>query len=245
MTDQILFLSRLEFSILLMLDGITDVISFTLPDSQKVDERQMMEAVYELFCKGCIEVDEASIGLTDLMKTVTKTIKEAEICLIMEPGNNSLAQKVCYVGNEVIVVENVQEEGKAFRLFSVSREAFSQWMEDSMDIPEALAEKRTEAEKILELSEIASKEKEMLRTILVEKPMTFSEWMEQAEEILGNKVYAGIQIIYHGELRTDMLICQGNLNMWIMWHNKTEFYIESDSLELRKEVECMFWRNDI
>lgn len=244
MNDQILFLSRLEFSILLMLGGITDIISFTLSDSQSVDDKQIIEAVYELSCMGCIRVDETSIGLTDLMKVMTETIKEAERCLIIEPGDPSLAQKVCYAGNEVIVVENVQEEGKAFRLFSVSREAFFQWMEDSMDIPRALAEKKTEAEKILELSEMAPNEKEKIHIAFKVKPLTLSEWMKQAEEILNNEAYAGMRLIRQGKQRTDMLICQGNLNMWIIWYDKTGFHMEADSAELRKEMESLFWRDN-
>lgn len=258
MDERVLFLSRLEFSVLLMAGGVEELICFSLPDSQSTDERQMIEAIYELTCMGCLQADETSVTLTESAKKSIDTIREADTYLMVESGNRSLPQKICYAGDRITVLENVQEEGKAFRLFSMDKGEFFQWLEDSMDIPRAAIEGKAEAEQILELSELAQKERDLLvKMDCIGKFQKISDWMEQIETVLQETVYAGIRRIdrQRQERQIDMLICQGAVNTWFLYRKsnndifqtapeKEETYVAPDSIMLRKEIENMLWRKD-
>lgn len=258
MDDRALFLSRLEFAVLLLTEDITEILCFPLPNGQNIDEKQMIKAIYELVCMGCLEADETSVRLTDSMKKTVEEIKGAEQYLMIESGNPSHPQKICYVGNKVIVLENVQEEGKAFRLFSMEKDEFWKWLEDSMEIPETIIEKKTEAEQILYYHELVQQEREILTGVSNENEFqTISDWMAQVETLLEETVYVGIRCIEKKEadITFDLLLCQGSVNLWFLWRkpkvdlfreisDKEQLHIEPDSLELRQEIANMFWRKE-
>lgn len=257
MDDRILFLSRLEFSILLLTENITEILCFPLPNVQEVEEKQMIEAVYELVCMGCIEVNENSIKQTDSIGKLIQEIKRAKQYLLIEPGDLSYPQKIAYIGEQVVVLEYVQEEGKVFRLFSMEKNEFWKWLEDSMAIPEAFIESKREADSIVTYSELAQKEQEEL---LSYDPMGFqklSEWMEQAERLLQEQVYFGISCISreNSDKKQELLLCQGTMNLWFLWYQLERdstreemkysgLQIAPDSAELRQEIEKMLWREE-
>lgn len=258
MDERVLFLSRLEFAVLLLTENITEILCFPLPNEQNVNEKQMIKAVYELVCMGCIQVDEVSIKLTDSMKKIVEELKETKRYLMIESGNLSHPQKICYIGKRVIVLEAVQEEGKAFRLSSMEQQEFWTWLEDSMEIPETVIKEKTEAEQLLSYHEMVQKEREALIIAYdSERFQTISEWMDQVETLLGETVYLGIRFIKKegAETELDLLLCQGSMNLWFLWRKpRTDFFreileeerlhIEPDSAELRQEISNMLWREE-
>lgn len=264
MDEQVLFLSRLEFAVLLLTEGITEILCFPLPniEVQEIEEKQMIETIYELVCMGCLQVNETSVKLTDSMEKRIKGIKEAEQYLIIEPGELSYPQKIAYIGERIVVLEYVQKEGKVFRLFSMEKQEFWKWLEDSMAIPEVLIKERTEANQIVEYSELAIKEREKLTECIPKEEQTLSEWMEQIETVLQETVYWGMECI--GKQKSDtvqkLLLGQGVMNLWFLWYRPKEditeeenkksmdkseqniLQIEPDSLEFRKKIADRFWR---
>jgi len=259
MGERVLFLSRLEFIVLLLVKGITEIICFPLTNRQNVDEKQMIEAIYELVCMDCLYVDGTLIKLTDSMESIMEIVYKAELCLMIEPGNRSLSQKICYIGDKITVLEDIQEEGKAFRLFSLEKKDFWKWLKDSMNIPEAVIEEKNEAEKLIEFNELALKEKELLtKYVQPEAFQKISKWMEQAEVALEEMPYGSIQCIKKKDqnVQMNMLICQGIMNIWFLWYkpkndifqeslNKAGYmHIEPDSVMFRQEILKMLWREE-
>ncbi|MCX4267233.1 MAG: hypothetical protein OSJ62_01010 [Lachnospiraceae bacterium] len=257
MDDRILFLSRLEFAILLLTENITEILCFPLPNVQEIEEKQMIEAAYELVCMGCIQVNETCIRQTESIERLTREIKNAKQYLLIEPGNLSYPQKIAYIGERIVVLEYVQEEGKVFRLFSMERQEFFQWLEDSMEVPTAVFEKKEEAESITAYSELAVRERNVLSACDPRDCQSLSEWIERAEEILQETVYFGLACISRQEpdKKLECLLCQGTMNLWLLWYQSVgdfcgrKFDQESlqtapDSAELRKEIREMLWREE-
>lgn len=277
MDERALFLSRLEFAVLLLTEQIEEILCFPLPDGKNIEEKQMIEAIYELVCMDCLQVSETSetskisdisktsetsVKLTDSMKPILEGIKEAEQYLMIESGNPSHPQKIAYVGKRITILEHVQEEGKAFRLFSMERQEFWKWLEDSMEIPETVIKEKTEAKQVLYENELVQKEREALRNC--SEPEAFQEisnWMEQVESILEEGVYFGIRCIKKNTNKKeadnvlDLLLGQGFMNLWFLWRkpkqdlfweasNQENLHIEPDCAELRQEITSMLWREE-
>lgn len=261
MDERVLFLSRLEFSVLLLAEGITNIVCFPLPDEKNVNKKQMIEAIYELVHMDCIQVGQSSVTLTDSIKKMIKAIKEAKFYLMAEPGDTSLPQKICYMGNQIAVLENVREEGKAFRLFSMEKDEFWKWMENSMELPEAMIEKKSEANRLIEWNELALKERKLL--IACGAPKEFqklSGWMEQVKKVLQEIPYVGFYVVRGKKQRVkiEFLICRGEMNTWFLWKEAeneifqetpiektvSNMHIEPDSLELRQEILDMLYLED-
>jgi len=258
MDERILFLSRLEFAVLLIAGGITEMMCFPLLEEENVKKEQMIEAIYELVCMGCLQMDERSVRLTDFMENRIMVIQEAKQYLVIEPGDSSLVQKLCYIDDKIAVLENVQKEGKAFRFFLTDREKFWEWLEDSMELPKAAVEKKAEAEQLLLLNQMAYQERErLLSEGYLEKYSKISGWMKKIKTLLGEMPYVGIRLIRKNKTdqEIDLLICQGMMNTWFLWQKsqmdlfggeaeKEEMHLEPDSLELRQEISNMFWRTE-
>lgn len=259
MDEQALFLSRMEFAALLLAENITEIVCFPMPKREETEEKQMIEAVYELVSMGCLQVHGTSVRWSDFIKSRMEPVRDAKKCLLMEPGDSSLPQKICYIGERIAVLENVQKEGKAFRFFSMDKKDFWKWLEDSMDIPKAAAEKKEEAELLLEYHELALKEKALLRSCgRGGEIQRISEWMEQVKQVLDEIPFVGIRCIWmekEQKEQINLMICRGILNTWFLWKQlRQDFFlepleddmvhVEPDSAELRREIESMLWRKE-
>lgn len=259
MSEQILFLSRLEFAVLLLAKNIKEIMCFPLPKQQDINEKQMIEAIYELVCMECLQVKETSVELTDFMEEMIGEMEDATQYFLIESGNPLYPQKIVYIGKKLIILENVQEAEKTFRLFSIERQEFWKWLEDSMEIPKAIIEKKTEAKQMIEDCELAFQEKQALEEHGKKKAFqSLSDWIKQIEAILDETVYFGIRWIKEEkqEKSRNLLLCQGAINLWFLWQKEIEdlfqkeseeekLYIEPDSAEFRQEIAQMLWREEI
>lgn len=255
MNERILFLSRMEFAVLLIAGGLAWIECFPLPDAKQTEERQIIEAVYGLVADGLLETDGKRISLGPDMQEVIRLIERSGMRIWIEPGNSSLPQKICYLAEKIIVLENIQKDGKAFRLFVLEKKRFWKWLEDSLAIPKLFAEERKETAQVLELNPAAAAEQASLYgNGYADAFGEIGEWMRRVKELTGEEVYAGLRFVEgnNSVLAKDVLIAQGSMNIWLLWcrpeadifSDKTNrIYVEPDSVELRELLIEGDWRN--
>jgi len=253
MDERILFFSHLEFAVLLLTEGITQVRCFPLPEAETVDEKQMIEAIYELVQTDCVRIEDGAYQLTETGKAIVSPVHDAEYCLVIFPGDESVPQKICYLGTRIMVLENVQEEGKAFRVFSLDYDRFWDWMEANMDIPEAWTVKKEEADDISRTNMLIQEEQKKLSLCSYSGYSGgISEWMSKVKLDSGVQVYAGMQLMrMDGTIQDCLMLCQGMMNLWFMEdcpeedifsQQRKPVLVEPDSDELRCEILEKIWR---
>ena len=166
----------------------------------------------------------------------------------IEPADASLPQKICYCGEKIVVLENVQEEDKAFRLFIIRKDDFWAWLTDSVDISATVFDKREEALHMLEFCPIAGEERALL--LAQEHPEAFCKagtWMVRVQNILKENAYASLRFVdgATGTLQKEVLFVQGSMNTWVLWcvpcadifaEQVDCVYVEPDSVELRGKL---------
>ena len=115
MSERAVFLSRLEFSIMLIAGGIEEIACFPLPGAKEVDERQMIKAVYGLVQEGLLTVEADGIKLSKEMEESIASMKASSGYLLMESGDEGQPQRMIYPGNVAVILENTAGTGKDFR----------------------------------------------------------------------------------------------------------------------------------
>ena len=248
MNEQILFLSRMEFIVLLLAGGIQHIECFPLPDAEQADERQVIEAVYHLIVDGLLETNGGEIRPSENIREFMDVMRNPETYVRIEPADASLPQKICYCGEKIVVLENVQEEDKAFRLFIIRKDDFWAWLTDSVDISATVFDKREEALHMLEFCPIAGEERALL--LAQEHPEAFCKagtWMVRVQNILKENAYASLRFVdgATGTLQKEVLFVQGSMNTWVLWcvpcadifaEQVDCVYVEPDSVELRGKL---------
>lgn len=254
MNEWAIFLTRLEFAVLLVLEGIQEIRCFYLPDEKEIDVQDMIQTIYELNKAGFIKIDEKNISLADNIKPIMELIKESKSDIRIEPQEDCLYQKICYVSEKIVVLENIQEYGKAFRLFVMEKGDFWQWLETSFHMPEIVVENKKDMAQLLEMNDLVFQEQTKLQTVQYRGAYyDIKEFMAQVEMVLAQSVYAGLRFTDRksGVVYKDMVIAQGSLNVWFLWcdterdlfSDKEEIvHIDGDSLEFRQEQLKTFWR---
>lgn len=253
MNEWAIFLTRLEFAVLLVLEGIEEISCFHLPDEKQIDTQQMLQTVYELNKSGFIKIEEKSILLADTIKAIMDLIKNTKSYIRIEPGDNSFYQKICYVSEKIVVLENIQQYGKSFRLFVMEKNDFWAWLENSLEIPEALVESKQDMMHLLNMNDLIFQEQEKLQTVQYRGTFyDIGEFMKQVESVLTKTVYAGVRFVDRKSktVYKDMVIAQGSFNIWFLWcdvqndllsEKENIVHIDTDSLEFRKEQLKIVW----
>lgn len=245
MCKRAVFLSRLEFSILLMAEGIEEIRCFTLPEAKSVNQKEMIEAVYELFQKGFLQVEEKEIRLSTELAAMIDCIKASTACLFVEPGDPYQPQRILYRGGQVAVLENADHTNSGFRLFLKEPENLWTWLEETFDLPETDIMSKKEAEEMVRLSRLA--EEELRRLQEGKYPGSAAGirfWIERLREDFGETPFLGIRFIhsFDGQTYGDLVLIPGSTNMWFLWCSKETFEVIPDSIETRNEIAALFWR---
>lgn len=246
MCKRAVFLSRLEFSILLMVEGIEEIRCFTLPEARDVNQKEMIEAVHGLIQKGFLQVEEKGIRLSVELAAMTGCIKTSTACLFVEPGDLYQPQRILYRGGgQAAVLENAAQVNSGFRLFMKEPENLWTWLEETFDLPETDVMSKKEAKEMVSLSQLAEEE---LRRLQEEKyPGSIPGirfWMERLREDFGEAPFLGIRFIhsFDGQAYGDLILIPGSMNIWFLWYSGETFEVIPDSIETRNEIAALFWR---
>lgn len=254
MNEWAIFLTRLEFAVLLVLEGIEEINCFYLPEEKEIDAQHMLQTIYELNKSGFIKVDGKDILLSDTIKPIMDLIKNTKSYIRIEPGEDSLYQKICYVSEKIVVLENIQQHGKAFRLFVLKKNDFWSWLEDSLAIPQTFVENKQDMEYLIHINDLIFEEQKKLQTVQYQGAFyDIKKFMEQVESVLAKAVYAGIRFTDRKSkaVYKDMVIVQGSFHVWFLWcdvqndlfsDKENVLHIDADCLEFRKEQLKTFWR---
>lgn len=248
------FLSRLEFSVLLIAEGIEEISCFVLPESKDVNEKQMINAIYSLVQKGFIQVEEHGLKLSAEMEEMMESVKSATGYLLVESSRDEQPQRIIYLGKHAVILENTADANQDFRMFSKEQEEFWEWIEENMEVPAFEVPSRAEAEELLSMNEL------MLYEFRVLKECSYPGivpgirlWMEKIRESLGELPCMGVRFIsdLDKEVKWDVILCWGCANLWFLWcepdkdilSGKESFVeIAPDAVETRKEIQELFWR---
>ena len=245
MCKRAVFLSRLEFSILLMVEGIEEIRCFTLPEADDVDQKEMIEAVHGLIQKGFLQAEEKGIRLSEELAVMMDGIKASTACLFVEPGDPYQPQRILYRGEQAVILENAANINSGFRLFLKDPESFWTWLEETFDLPQTDIRSKKEAEEMIHLSQLAEEE---WRRLQEEKYPGSAPgicfWMEQLREEFGESPFWGIRFIHSsdGHAYGDLVLIPGSISMWFLWHSGETLKVMPDSMETRNEMETLFWR---
>ena len=117
MSERAVFLSRLEFSIMLIAGGIEEIACFPLPGAKEVDERQMIKAVYGLVQEGLLTVEADGIKLSKEMEESIASMKASSGYLLMESGDEGQPQRRLFWKIQ-------QEQGRIFACLPKRRTSF-------------------------------------------------------------------------------------------------------------------------
>ena len=260
MYEKAIFLSRLEFAARLMAGGVEHIPCFPLPDAKEVDEGQMIEAVYRLIQEQYVQIGENGACLASELKPVVDDIRDSNRCLFMEPGDPSAPQRICYLGTHAAVLEFVGESEREFRLFSLAKEEFWEWLGEALDITLSEIMTKEETDRQIQMSELSVEEKEQLSACgYPGGPGPIGRWMELLEDQMkqtdrggGGHPCMGIRLFDKKEGRNccDLLLYQGWMNIWFIWctpgkdiisakENVVE--VQAASLELKERFLKLFW----
>ncbi|MCI8724752.1 MAG: hypothetical protein HFG66_01255 [Hungatella sp.] len=245
MCERAVFLSRLEFSVLLMAEGVEEIRCFTLPGAKDVNRKEMIEAVHGLILKGFLQVEDKGISLSLELASMTECIKGSTACLFVEPGDLYQPQRIVYIGGQAAVLENADDTNSGFRLFIKEPENLWAWLEDTFDLPKTAVMSKAEAGELVRLNQLA--EEELRRLQEWEYPGNAAGirfWMEQLREGFGETPFLGIRFIRScdGQTCKDLILLPGSANMWFLWRGREKLEVMPDSIETRKEMETLFWR---
>lgn len=254
MCERAVFLSRLELAVLLMAGGVEHIQCFALPEAKDVDEKQMIGAVYDLTQKGFLQVLEEGIDLAPGSGTIVDTMKDPRMVIYLEPGDERQPQRIVYVGEQAIILENTMDEGGELRLSTKEQTGFWKWIEDAFELPVADVISADSALRSLYMNGAVITEWEMLQTCTHPGIVQgLRAWMESIRDGLGEAPYVGIRIINarSGKVERDMVIAPGLMNLWFIWceqdmdvFSEKERHVEvvPDSIETRNAVQKLFWR---
>lgn len=254
MSERAVFLSRLEFSIMLIVGGIEEIVCFPLPGAKEVDERQMIKAVYGLVQEGLLTVEADGIKLSGEMEASIASIKASSGYLLMESGDDGQPQRMIYPGNMAVILENTAGTGKDFRLSVKAQNEFWTWIEEIMEIPAAEAVSEDEAAELSEINELALHERNLLQECTYPGAgLGIRLWIEKIQDRLGDVSCTGIRFIQNsgGHLCRDLILCRGFANLWFLWCDpdkdllsgkENPVQIMPDAIETRKELQTFFWR---
>lgn len=243
MDDYALFLSRLEFSILLMAGGINQIPCFALSEAGHLDRKQMTKAVHGLVLKEFLQVKETGLCMSPILAEMVESMKSSKRYLLVEPGSEDQPQRIIYLGPKAVILENAGHANYDFRLFLKALEDCWTWLEEAFDMPYTDIASKAEAEKLTGLSEIAKRELKLLRQI--KHPGSSQEirlWMEQMKKHLENGAIAGMRLIdsSNQSLLWDMLLLSGTMNLWFLCSNGDSLEVVTDSIETRDEIKSYF-----
>lgn len=253
MSERVLFLSRLEFSIMLMTEGIEEIGCFALPEAVDVDEGQMIKAVYGLVQKGFMQVKEHGLKLSGEMEEIFASIKASGAYLFMESGDVKQPQRIIYPGKQAVILENTANVNQDFRLFSKEKEEFWGWIEESMELPAFEVLPRDEAAELMQMNELAGQEFHLLQACgYPGSVLGIRAWMKKIQDQMGDIVCTGIRFVQNssGGTARDLMLCQGCANLWFLWcdsdkdlctEGKNPVEILPDAIETRKEIQAFFW----
>lgn len=256
MSERAVFLSRLEFSILLIAGGIEEIACFPLPGAKEVDERQMIKAVYGLVQEGLLTVEEGGIKLSGEMEESIASMKASSGYLLMESGDEGQPQRMIYPGKTAVILENTAGTGKDFRLSVKAQDEFWAWVEEIMEIPAAEAVSEDEAAELIEINALAIHERELLQECAYPGAgLGLRLWIEKIQDRLGDVPCTGIRFIQNSDGRScrDLILCQGCANLWFLWCDpdkdllsgkENPVQVRPDAVETRKEIQAFFWREE-
>lgn len=256
MIERALFLSRLEFSVLLMAGEVEEIGCFALPRAEEVDEKQIIRAVYSLVKKGFMQVEDHELRLSEEIEEMIISIKASARYLLMEFVDETQPQRIIYLGKLAVILENTVGTEQDFRLFSKEKEAFWTWIEESMDVPAFVVPVRDEAAKLLAMNELALRELEILKECSCsEGALGMGLQMKKIQEKFGQTSCIGIRLIqsYDGRILGDLILCLGCANLWFLWCSldkdllsgqEKQIKIMPDAIETRKEFQALFWRKE-
>lgn len=246
MCKRAIFLSRLEFSILLMVEGVEEIRCFTLPEAGDVGQKEMIGAVHGLIQKGFLQVEGKEIRLSAEIAAMAGCIKASTTCLFVEPGDPYQPQRILYRNEgQAAVLENASQVNAGFRLFMKEPENLWTWLEETFDLPETDVMSKKEAEEMVRLSQLAEEELRRLQEggYLGSAP-GIRFWIEQVREDFGESPFWGIRFIhsFDGQTCADLVLIPGSANMWFLWYSGETFEVIPDSVETRNEIAALFWR---
>lgn len=246
MCKRAVFLSRLEFSILLMVEGIEEIRCFTLPEAGDVGQKEMIGAVHGLIQKGFLQVEGKEIRLSAEIAAMTGCIKASTTCLLVEPGDPYQPQRILYRnGGQAAVLENASQMNTGFRLFMKEPENLWTWLEETFDLPETDIMSKKEAEEMVRLSQLAEEELRRLQEGRYPGSVPgIRFWIERLKEDFGEIPFLGIRFIHNfdGQTNGDLVLIPGSTNMWFLWCSGETFEVMPDSIETRNEIAALFWR---
>lgn len=254
MSDRALFLSRLEFSVALMTEGIEEIGCFALPRAEDVEEGQMIQAVYSLVQKGFMQVQEDGLKLSREIQEILASIKASRAYLFMESGGDEQPQRIIYPGKQAVILENIANVNQDFRLFSKAQEEFWGWIEESMETPVFEVLSRDEAARLMQMNELACQEFHLLQECSYPgSVLGIRSWIEKIRDKMGDVWCTGFRFVRNskGQPERDLILCQGCANLWFLWcdpnpdlFNEGENHVEvaPDAIETRKEIQAFFWR---
>ncbi len=243
MDDYALFLSRLEFSILLMAGGVNEIPCFALSKAEHVDRKQMTKAIHQLVLKEFLQVKETGLCMSPILAEMVECMKSSKRYLLVEPGSDHQPQRIVYLGPKAVILENADHANYDFRLFLKALEDCWTWLEEAFDMPYTDTALKAEAEKLTDLSEMAKRELEALRQL--KHPGSskgIRVWMEQVRKRLGDGAIAGMRFIdsSNQSLLWDMILLSGTMNLWFLRGNGDFLEVFPDSIETRDEIKSYF-----
>lgn len=254
MNKRAVFLSRLEFSVLLMVAGIEEVGCFALPKAEDVDERQMIKTIYNLVQKDFMQAEEHGLKLSAEMKEIMESVKASAGYLLIETNRDEQPQRIVYLGKQAVILENTASANQDFRMFSRDQEEFWEWIEESMEAPVFDVPSKAEAMELLSMNELALYEFHLLQECSYPGVVPgIRLWMEKIRESLGELPCMGIRFISDSDtgVEQDLLLCWGCANLWFLWckpdkdilsEGKNVVEVAPDAAETRKEIQELFWR---
>jgi len=252
MIDRALFLSRLEFSVLLMAGGVEQIPCFPLPERDEVKEREMIEAVYDLVQKKLLETREEKICLVPEIAELVRQMKDSRDYVQVEPGEEGEPQRMIYLESQAVVLENTTDTCPQFRLFVNERSRLWNWMEEALDLPAPGSQSKEEATEQVRLSELASGEQERLtECVYPGVKLGIRSWMRKLGDRFGETPRAGIRLVCGGAKQAiqDLVVLPGAMNLWFLWcvpeieslsGGEKAVWVVPDSSETRKKIETWF-----
>lgn len=239
------FLSRLEFSVMLMAGKVKMIQCFALPEAENVDRREMTRAVHELIAKGFLMIKETGPCLSPEAAQMVECIKNSKQYLFIEPGDEYEPQRIVYLGPQAVVLENTTEINPDFRLFMKEGKELWTWVEEVFGLPDPAAESKEEAWKLAELSRIAEDEwKQLQNQVKPEKSLGIRFWLEKLRKELGNAPLVGIRLIHEKKATAheDLIVYPGSMNMWYLRSREDSLEVVPDSVETREEIKELLGR---
>ncbi len=247
MCDYAVFLSRLEFSIVLMAGGVEELPCFILTEPEKTDQKDMTKAIHSLVIKGFVQIKATGLWLVPWLAKMIEVIKNSIEVLFMEPGDSSQPQRIVYLGQQAVVLENTTEINQEFRIMLKSSGDLWPWIEEVFDIPDVHSGSKDEALELIRLSKSAGAEIDQFRDVgYSENCSGIHCWMKKIKDEMGDQPLIGIRLIGSTDrsLGWDLIIVPGSMNLWFLYSDGHFLEIVPDSMELRKEMRKLFWRGE-